>query len=525
MKIISRTASAARAIGSALLHAFKAARNLSGVDDRRGWWPLSGSWFGGSSPFWQSDVEVSHDEVLAQPTLFSCMTLIASDIGKLSLKLVERDGDGIWDDVQSPAFSPVLRKPNPYQTMQLFVETWVFSLLSHGNTYVLKGRDRRGVVVALYILDANRVRPLVAPDGAVYYALQEDDLSRVTGPLPAVPASEIIHDRINCLFHPLVGISPIFACGLASTQALKILQNSAKFFENMSRPSGILTAASQISTETAQRLKEHWDQNFAGDKIGKVAVLGDGLKYEAMSVTPLDAQLVEQLALSAVQICATFHVPAYMVGAGPVPANSNVQALTTAYFGQCLQKIVKRIEDALDEGLGLNAVEGKTLGTMFDLDDLLRMDTATLTAALKEQVGAGITTPNEARRRLNLKPVKGGDTPYLQQQNYGIAALAERDAGPDPFGKAKPPAPPAPEPVDDTSKEAIASFERALAEAVAAGTGLIKASADEAQAEIGEVVGKLTEATEALAARTHEAEALELANALIQRFAGAAAAA
>lgn len=430
--------STAKAVVGAASRFLRGPKNLSlsGVDDSRGWWPLGGSWFGRNDIGFQTDTEIRCDSVMSQATVFACVTLIASDIGKLCLKLVQRDKDGIWDEVSIPAFSPVLRKPNQYQTIQLFVENWVLSLLFCGNTYVLKVRDARGVVVALYVLDPQRVRVLVAQDGSIYYDLQQDDLALVPEYLHAVPASEIIHDRINCLYHPLVGISPIYACGLAAHQALKIQKNSATFFENMSRPSGVLTAPAAISDDTARRLKDNWEANYTGDKIGRVAVLGDGLKYELMGVNAVDSQLVEQLKMSAEQICATFHVPAYMVGAGPVPANSNVQALTTSYFGQCLQKIIKRIEDALDEGLGLVDVPGKRLGTMFDLDDLLRMDTATLTAALRDQVGAGITAPNEARRRLNLGPVDGGDTPFLQQQNYSLAALNKRDTSEDPFGTA-----------------------------------------------------------------------------------------
>lgn len=443
-----------------------APRTLSGVDGGRGWVSLWSSTFDGTGGAWQRDEKPADPNViLAQSTVFACVTLIAADIGKLCLKLVERSPQGIWAETESGAFSPVLRKPNAFQTMQLFIEQWIFSLLTYGNAYVLKVRDNRGVVVAMYVLDPTRVQPLVANDGSVYYQLQQDDLSRLPEGNPAVPASEIIHDRINCLFHPLVGVSPLFACALASTQALKILRNSAKFFENMSRPSGILTAPAQISDETATRLKDAWEKNYTGEKIGKVAVLGDGLKYESMSVNPEDAQLVEQLKLSAEQICAVFHVPAYMVGAGAIPANTNVQSLTLGYFEQCLQKFIKRIEDALDEGLGLPYVQGKTLGTMFDLDDLLRMDTMTLTAALKDQVGAGITKPNEARQRLNLPPVEGGDTPYLQQQNFALSALAKRDAGEDPFGTAKPEpaAPPIAEPVppaDDAAKGISDSIER-----------------------------------------------------------------
>jgi phage portal protein BeeE len=32
-----------------------------------------------------------------------------------------------------------------------------------------------------------------------------------------------------------------------------------------------------------------------------------------------------------------------------------------------------------------------------------------------------------------MKPVDGGDTPYLQQQNYSLSALNKRDALEDPF--------------------------------------------------------------------------------------------
>ena len=132
------------------------------------------------------------------------------------------------------------------------------------------------------------------------------------------------------------------------------------------------------------------------------------------------------------------HVPGYMVGAAPPPAYNNIQALNQQYYSQCLQSLIESLESCLDHGLGLTEIAGRDLGVEFDLDDLLRMDTATLTAALKEQVAAGITSPNEARERLNLPPVPGGDTPYLQQQNYSLAALDKRDTGDDPFGKALP---------------------------------------------------------------------------------------
>jgi HK97 family phage portal protein len=249
-----------------------------------------------------------------------------------------------------------------------------------------------------------------------------------------IPQSEIIHDRFNCLFHPLVGLSPIYACGLAATQGLSIQNNSANFFGNASKPGGLLIAPGRIDETNASRLKEYWDNNFTGKNAGKIAVLGDGLKYEAMAVNPTDAQLVEQLQWTAEIVCSTFHVPPYKIGLGDMPTYNNIQALNVEYYSQCLQVLIEAIELSLDEGLST----GENLGTEFDLDGLLRMDSVTQIDTLDKAVKGALMKPNEARRKLDLAPVEGGESVYLQQQNYSLAALAKRDAQDDPFGTAAP---------------------------------------------------------------------------------------
>lgn len=52
--------------------------------------------------------------------------------------------------------------------------------------------------------------------------------------------------------------------------------------------------------------------------------------------------------------------------------------------------------------------------------------------------------PDEARAKFGLEPVDGGDTPYLQQQNFALSSLAKRDALPNPFVIDKPASNPTP---------------------------------------------------------------------------------
>ncbi|MET3899679.1 HK97 family phage portal protein [Devosia sp. UYZn731] len=416
----------------------KAVANLARPDDRGGWWRAVMESFTGA---WQRNIEIKHEDVMSYHAVYACMTLIASDIAKLRIKLVEKGATGIWKETENPAFSPVLRKPNRHQTRIQFLESWVLSKLGRGNAYILKGRDDRGIVTTLHVLDPNLTFPLVADNGDVFYQLNADNVAGIESQV-IVPAREIIHDRFNCIYHPLVGTSPLMACGLTATQGLSIQSTLTRTYQNGGITPGILSAPSAIEDATAQRLKEHWETNYTGDNAKKVAVLGDGLKFERMAMTSVEAQLIEQLKWTVEVICSVFHVPAYKVGIGAIPSSNNVEALGVEYYSQALQRLIEDIELCLDEGLGI----GAKYGTELDLDNLLRMDSTALMKVVKE--GAGVMKIDEQRHRLGLEPTVGGNTVYLQQQNYSLEALAKRDAGDDPFGKASAtpePSPPAAE--------------------------------------------------------------------------------
>ena len=407
----------------------KAAANLRPVGRaaRDGWYPIVREPFTGA---WQQNAEIRGESALSYFAVFACVTLIAADVAKLRLRLVELDDEGIWTETTNPAYSPVLRKPNRYQTTLKFVEQWITSKLVHGNTYALKERDARGVVRAIYVLDPTKVAPLVAPDGSIYYELRRNDLAGLPA-LPdgadslVVPASEIFHDLMVPLFHPLIGVTPLYACGLAALQGLTIQETSNQFFAGGSHPGGMLIAPGAISDATAKRLKDYWDANFTGANVGKVAVVGDNLKYEPMTVNATDAKLIEQLGWTAETICACYHVPAYMIGVAAPPAAASVETMLQQYHAQCIQSLLTSCESTLDDGLGL---DGTPYGTEFDVDDLIWMDTATKTKAAADAIGAGALSPNEARKKwFGLGSVTGGDTPYMQQQNYSLAALDARD--------------------------------------------------------------------------------------------------
>lgn len=403
-------------------------------------------WFGSIfEPFagaWQKNVVADRKEqLLAFSAVFACVSLIANDISKLLPEVRVEDAAGVCNlaSASSPFWKPI-KKPNPYQNRIQFYTYWLIMKLLYGNTYVYLEREpTRRMVVNMYVLDSRKVKPLVAEDGSVWYQLQEDHLSQIRTEM-TLSADDVLHDRGLTLFHPLIGVSPIFACGSSATQGIRIQRNSATFFENMSRPSGQLYSPGTIKKETAERLKEEFEKNFSAGNMGRFFVGGDGLKFEAITIPAVDAQLIEQLKWTVEDVARCFHVPMYKLSGGENPKFSNLGAMNQDYYGQCLQPLVESIELVLSEGLGMSS------GTevIFDVErGLLRMDPTGRADVNAKKITAGYFAPNEARKEDNLPPVKGGESPYLQQQNYSLAALAERDAN-DPFKKPDPAPPPAP---------------------------------------------------------------------------------
>lgn len=439
------------------------------VEQSRGWFRLVQEGFTGA---WQRNIVSSTEDVLTFAAVYACVTLKASDIAKLRIKLVELKPDGIWEETESSAYSPVLRKPNHYQTRIQFIEQWMASKFIHGNAYILKernnrGGDKQGNVTALYVLDPSRVRVQVAPNGDVYYALGTDSLSGLDA-ATIVPASEIIHDVMTPLYHPLCGVSPLSACALAATQGIRIQNNSSQLFANGAMPGGIISMPDEITEEQAGDIQKRWEAEFGGNKAGRVAALGFGVKFEPITMKAIDAQLIDQLKWTSENVCTAHHVPPYMIGVGTMPTYNNIEALNQQYYSQALQSPIEALELLLDEGLEM----GPKIGTELDLDGLLRMDTLSKMSAAEKAIRSGMSF-NEVRRIFyDLGPVKGGESPLSQQQNYSLEALAKRDAQEDPFAtapKALPaPAEPKPEPAPPKAVDTsllVKAFTDALREA------------------------------------------------------------
>lgn len=419
-----------------------------------------------SEPFtgaWQKNITNANPRdpnLMAFSGVYACVTIISQDISKMALRVLRLLADGITEEVhKNSPYHKLLRKPNSYQTSMGFVQLLMVSRLLRGNAYIYQEYDARGVPKAWHLLHPDRTWPMIDPvTKNVYYQYtpHATDLFSVEGyrnqetSTIMIPARLIIHDRINCLWHPLIGTSPMFAAAVTAMTGGRMLMNTERLFANMSRPSGVLTSESEIHDTTADRLKREFEANYSEGNIGRTAVLGDGLTWKSMVMTSTDAQLIEQLKWTIEDVARCFRVPMYLLADITRMTYKNSEQAAQSYFSGCLQYHVEEIEALLTDTFGMDETVEYVA---FNVESMFRMDTLERYNAYKAGIAAGVLAPNEARKKESLGPVKGGEEPRMQMQYVPLSTPIADPTAPAPAPSPAPaPKPDDTPPPDDSSK-------------------------------------------------------------------------
>ena len=100
-------------------------KSLTPVSGGGNWYSVGSTVNESFTGAWQRNQELKRTDLLGYHAVFSCLTLISSDVGKLRFypkKMVK----GVLQVTQSKA-TRLLKKPNNLQTWQQFAEQWINS--------------------------------------------------------------------------------------------------------------------------------------------------------------------------------------------------------------------------------------------------------------------------------------------------------------------------------------------------------------------------------------------------------------
>ena len=379
--------------------------------------------------------------ILAFSGVYACINIISQDVARLPVRPVKKNEDRSEEEYRKHYAWRLFARPNDFQTTLQFVESYMQSKLTHGNTYVLLMRDARGVVNEMFVLDPRKVRPMILEtDGSVFYEIQRDPLNGVSKPV-LVSARDVLHDRFATMFHPLVGVTPLFAAGTSAMLGGRIMINSEKFFANMSRAGGMLVSPGKIDPATAKKLQNEWETNYGPRGLGRTVVLANGLDFKPMTINSVDSDLVEQLRYVIEDVARAYRVPGFKLGDLNKVNFRNSETLAAAYLNECLGYHIRAFEDCFNRSLELP----DDVRIKFDVSYLLRMETDTRYTSYQTALNAGWMSINEVRGNEGLPPVKGGEEPRVQMQYVPLSQadnlLAQQNAA-----QASPTPTPAPAP-------------------------------------------------------------------------------
>lgn len=200
-----------------------------------------------------------------------------------------------------------------------------------------------------------------------------------------------------------LGVSPLEHSGLVDL-AIRCQNFGRDWFARGAVPSAILYSDSELTTEQADTILTKVLQRW---RSRQPAVLGSGMRYEKVSVSPNESQFIETATRAAADIAASFNMPPEKIGAAIAGSS-----LTYANRDQANQQyLVDSINPDLvvvQESFGRHMRPGTY--ARWNTAAFLRSDLKTRYEAARIGVDAGFLTPNEVRALEELPPLEGGDS-------------------------------------------------------------------------------------------------------------------
>lgn len=392
---------------------------FDGEDSFRADDPKAGFWaslWGAVRTKSKAGVQVTPDLALSLTTFQACVTTIAESVAQLPIALYRRDGEDRKAVVDHPA-AQVLLAPNGWQTAYEYQEQQALAVPWRGNAYAFIERDQAARPIALIPLNPDRTTVLRGSDGMPYYRLGLEAGAKT------VPKDAIHHVRWHTK-NGYTGIDPVTLHCDTLGLALAMRDHAGMVFSNGTHLAGVLERPAAVGGEIIEPLgadavaaiKGEWKAEYAGAANAlKVAVLQDGMTFKPLSMTNVEAQLIEARGASALEIAQAYHMPPHKVGLLDRATNNNIAHQSIEYVIYCLMAWLKRFEGAYSRDLLLPSERG-TYYFEFNVSGLLRGDTGARYAAYALGRQWGWLSVNDIRRLENLPPIKGGDE-YLRPLN------------------------------------------------------------------------------------------------------------
>lgn len=368
----------------------------------------------------QSASPVTFDSAMQLSAVWACVKLIAETISSLPLTVYRKTDSGRKEAVNHPLSIMFSGKVNRYQTKVEFFETVLLNLLTTGNAYCYIQRVGDRIVGLLPLMSADMETTLLL-DGSIVYN-HTTDLG-----MTAYAEKSIWH--LKLMGNGVIGLSPLAyqrnTLGIAQAAESAV----TKIYRNGAKPSGVLSMDKFLTSEQRELVRQKFYTLSAGQE-DRLMVLEGGMKFDAISLSPQDIELLASRQFQISEICRWYGVPSVMINdtSSSTVWGSGIEQIVSGFYKLTLRPLMEKIEASILVNLMSPSELGK-YEIEFDFNALTRSDLKTRFDSYRVGIYGGFLKPNEARRLEGMPDAEGGDNLYMQGANMKLTDIENNPMG------------------------------------------------------------------------------------------------
>jgi len=327
---------------------------------------------------------------LGVSVVLGCVSLLADSVASMPLRAYTIGKDG--QRVMRP-LPDVLADPDPESNTYELIHQVMASLALHGNAYVKIDRDRSGNMIGLVPLHPYQMQVLPTGDmtGRRYLHLGNE-----------MDREDMLHLRWFTPPQSLVGISPLNQSRNLVGLAIAMDRHLAQFYGEGATPSSILMTDQKLTLDQARIIQGTWEATHKRHR--RPAVLSDGLKWQPITTSAADQQMIQTREQIIRDIARIFRVPSHLIGAmGDNQTYQNVEQASLNFLTHTIAPWIRRLETAI------STILDPEDDVAFDTSTLLRTDALTRARVNELNIKMGARSPNEVRQIEGMEPYIGGD--------------------------------------------------------------------------------------------------------------------
>lgn len=358
-------------------------------------------------------IKVTETTALKLSAVWACVKIKANQLATLPYNFYKRDNEGNSIIADNNA-QRIIKYPNAFMTAFDFKFTMMAAKLLHGNGYARIVRNKFYEITELIPIHPNRVEPVIKENRLIY---------KIDGDIE-MDADDILHFK-GMTIDGLVGMSPIqyeaqnLGLALASQNELK------NFYEKGSKIPGFVSYPNKIETLTKSKSEEALQKKIAGTSpTTQVPIFDNGAKYIPVGVNPAEALWLEMMGYGVIEICRIFGVPPHLVASLERSTNNNIEHQGMDFVNHGLLPEAKCFEEEADKKL-LREDERFNYYSKFNMNGLLRGDSAARAALYQALHNTGAINANEIRRLEEMNGYDGGDKYFIQLNQIDITKSTE----------------------------------------------------------------------------------------------------